>query len=618
VLEVKTAGGKVRDLPGAEPWDAWEAVERVEADLVVDATSTDFAREGWGAHLESHVVSRGAPLVMAAKDAAAAHAHRWLDLSAARGRVGINAVLGGAGAALRHQIAELRAEATGVAIAGSGSTTTIIEVVEAGGSIQDGIDEAGRRGLLETDPELDLKGYDAAVKLAVVASALWGVTATPEEVPRQDIRDLEEEEIRGRAARGHTTRLVARGDAEGRLAVGFEGVSRTSPLAVPGDRAAYVYDLPGRRRRVHLGAGMGPAATAAGLFREILEFSGAAVEVAGRAAPAVSVELPASTETVHLPSDFVLECGVSVHPGHLAFERWGSPDRPTVVVMGGISATRFAGSVGDERGWWTDQVGPGRAIDTERYHVIAFDYLGGAGASWGPCTTNAWDPAWVAATVDQARALAGLLDALGVERVHAVVGASFGGMVALALAEAFPPRVGRLCVLGASHRSHPMATAAREIQRRIVRLGLDSGDPAPALSIARGLGMITYRSSLEFEERFPTPAEHAVAGVFPVAAYLKARGDAFAQRFDPQAFLCLSEALDRHAVHPESVRAPLTLVGFDTDALVPPAELERLAVESGGPAWYIEVQTEYGHDGFLKEHDAVGEVLVRCLAADLS
>jgi homoserine O-acetyltransferase len=163
----------------------------------------------------------------------------------------------------------------------------------------------------------------------------------------------------------------------------------------------------------------------------------------------------------------------------------------TIVVLGGISATS------DVAAWWPGLVGAGRALDPTRERIVGFDFV--TQASWKSA------PADPVSTADQAVALAAHLDSLGIARVEAIVGSSYGGMVALAFAAAFPARIGRAVVISAAHVSHPMTTALRSIQRRIVQLGLDTGTGREALAIARGLAMTTYRTAEEFEERFADP-----------------------------------------------------------------------------------------------------------------
>jgi len=210
---------------------------------------------------------------------------------------------------------------------------------------------------------------------------------------------------------------------------------------------------------------------------------------------------------------------------------------------------------------------------------------------------------------DQARAIAAVLDALGAPTAK-IVGASYGGLVALAFAALFPERVSQLVVVCAGHRAHPMATGIRAIQRAIVRLGQESGREEAAVIIARALAMTTYRSTKEFEERFDVqPTDGSLPPRFPVQEYLEAQGVSFASRFNASVFHRLSESIDLHFVEPEKIIVPTTLVSVDTDVLAPPWLLDELARSAPGVRRHVKLESIYGHDAFLKEVDAVSAVL---------
>ncbi len=317
----------------------------------------------------------------------------------------------------------------------------------------------------------------------------------------------------------------------------------------------------------------------------------------------------------HLPRWFELQRGGALDAAHVAFSITGPDEAPVVAVLGGISATR---EVTGEHGWWRELVGPGRAIDTNAVRVLGIDFLGGPGSSTN--ASNAGLNSLPAITPhDQARALVAVCDELGIDRLHACVGASYGGQVGLALAAAEPDRVCALAVLCAADRSHPLATAWRSVQRNIVRFAAREGRPEQGLVLARALAMTTYRSGDEFAERFASVPVRGARGLeFPVESYLRARGEAFAETFSSSSFLTLSESLDLHRVEPGDVRVPTTLVGFDTDQLVPLSQLRQLRDDLGGPAELVEVETRYGHDGFLKEPAALAPILRRVVAQEVS
>lgn len=283
----------------------------------------------------------------------------------------------------------------------------------------------------------------------------------------------------------------------------------------------------------------------------------------------------------------------------------GAPGAPTVVVQGGISADRDVCGTAERRepGWWEAVVGAGRAIDLDRVRVLAIDWLAAEDLE-APSISS----------TDQADAVAALLDALGIVRVEAFVGASYGAMVGLAFAARHADRLSRLVVLAGAHRPHPFATAQRAVQRGIVKLGIDNGCVDDALSLARQLALTTYRSGEEIGRRFVGGVEHR-DGRFrlPVEDWLEHHGRNFVARFDARRYLALSESIDLHDVDPKAVRVPTTLIGFASDRLVPLADLCELQQRLGAPASLEVIETPYGHDGFLKEPERLAPLLREAL-----
>lgn len=268
----------------------------------------------------------------------------------------------------------------------------------------------------------------------------------------------------------------------------------------------------------------------------------------------------------------------------------GRDGAPVVAVLGGISSTRHVTSSAANQapGWWERVVGPGRAIDTNRFRVISIDYLAREHA-FGPVTTS-----------DQARALARSLDRAGVADLHAVVGASYGGMVALSFAAQFAARTRRLITISAAHESDPMTTALRLLQRRIVELGLSSGREREGLSIARGIAMTSYVTAQHFSDRVgEQDREDSQQVIDRIEAYLKSQGDQFAAGWTSDRYRMLSLSLDLHKVRPEDVTVPTTVIAISGDRLVPVAQSRELARRLGGPSQLIELDSSYGHDAFL-------------------
>jgi homoserine O-acetyltransferase len=275
-------------------------------------------------------------------------------------------------------------------------------------------------------------------------------------------------------------------------------------------------------------------------------------------------------------------------------------------VLGGISATRHVTATASEPGdgWWQGLVSPGTGVDTRRFRVLGIDW---STPQYGTTTT-----------FDQANAIVAVLDRLGVDRAAAIVGSSYGGMVALAFGAAHPTRVERLVVISAAHESHPMATAHRVIQRRIIRLGLAAGTPSDGVALARALGVTTYRTAQEFSARFDVAPEEGREGYhFPVERYLDHGARRFAEVWSAERYLALSESLDLHRVDPSRVRVSTSLLAVREDTLVPPWQLQELQGRLGAPCTLEEISSIYGHDAFLKEIDAVNRFVSSALQGEV-
>ena len=263
---------------------------------------------------------------------------------------------------------------------------------------------------------------------------------------------------------------------------------------------------------------------------------------------------------------------------------------PQVLVIHALTGS--ADAAGD---WWEPLIGPGRALDTERYGVLCANLLGGRYGTTGPTST---DPAtglpFGAAfpkitTVDQARAQWQLLDALGIDRLDLVVGGSLGGMVAFEVALERPEAVAHAMPIAAPAATGPMAIAWNHLQVGLIdRLGEDG------LALARQLAMTTYRSESDFEERFGRAA--GPDGTPAIVSYLDYQGGKLVERFDPDTYRLLAGAMDRHDIgvrwgdHPTAYRrlaaagAALTGVGIQDDILYGPRQVHAFVDAKPVPA----------------------------------
>jgi len=331
----------------------------------------------------------------------------------------------------------------------------------------------------------------------------------------------------------------------------------------------------------------------------------------------VSATPPVEEGILEIPGPFLLHHGASLDGIRVGWRLEGPADAPVVVALGGISAhRRIYSPAGTREGWWPELSGPGLPLDASRFRLLGFDFLGGSGVTTGPQAAEPGFPP--VSSFDQAGLLLRLCDELGIDRLHAIVGASYGGMVALAFGSRHPERVGRLLVISAAHRTNPLATAWRSVERETVRFGLSHGDGAGGLRLARALAMATYRTREEFEQRFGgEPEIEGTRALFPVERYLLARGDDYARRFAPGSFMCLSESIDLHRVEPESISVPTTLVAVAEDQLVTLAEMRELESRLVGPRRLYEIHSLYGHDAFLKERAQLEGIFSRVLDSEM-
>lgn len=302
---------------------------------------------------------------------------------------------------------------------------------------------------------------------------------------------------------------------------------------------------------------------------------------------------------VPLPRDFALDCGAVLDGAEFLIRIAGPAGAPLVAVSGGISANRQVSDDASGRGWWSAFVAPGRGVDLSRYRVLGFDFLPGDGAEIPAITSG-----------DQARALAHALEFIGERKLHGFIGSSYGGMIGLALAAQYPELLERLCVISAAHRAHPMATAIRGIQRRILKLARAQGCPEEGVALARQLAMTTYRTADEFEARFASDPRGPAAGdAYDVCEYLISRGRAFAEKMPIERLLLLSDSMDRHRLDPASITIPTLVIGVASDRLVPLEDMRRLATTLAGPARLVELQSVFGHDAFLLETETLTPLL---------
>jgi len=318
-------------------------------------------------------------------------------------------------------------------------------------------------------------------------------------------------------------------------------------------------------------------------------------DTADRSAVAMPVMCSsADTFVVEVDPDWRAASGDHLRGESICLRTVGKADGPAVLVLGGLSADGSVTSI--DQGWWQDVAGPGRPLDTDEFRVI--------GVNLPP--TQCAEPKHLCPE-DLAVLLKWALQEVGITHLHAIVGASLGGMIGMTFARLYPEMVAQLVVFCAAHRPSPMAAAVRGIQREILELTTGTNREAEGVSLARKLAMTTYRSAEEFDQRFG-PAQSAC-----LTGYLEYQGQTFADRVGSARYASLSAAIDAHREMPQDIRTPVTLVASDTDRVVPLSLMNEFAARLPNLERYDVIRSVYGHDAFLKETAAVGAVLKRVL-----
>jgi homoserine O-acetyltransferase len=344
-----------------------------------------------------------------------------------------------------------------------------------------------------------------------------------------------------------------------------------------------------------------------------------------------------------------LEGGGTLPEVTVAYETWGELDDDrgnAVLVLHALSldshATGPASPGHLEPGWWDGMIGPGAAIDTDRFFVICPNVLGGCQGTTGPASPapngTPYGSRFPLITIrDQVEVEVALADHLGIDRWRGVVGGSMGGMRVLEWCIGHPDRVDRAVVLavGASATAEQIALCSLQIRAVRSDPAFSGGDyyltgarPDEGLALARGLGQVTYRTDAEFDRRFGRQAEAEEdtlkGGRFAIESYLQHQGEKLVRRFDANSYIVLSEAMNQHDVGRgrggveralAGVRAEVTVAGIDTDRLYPLALQHELARLLPGDRPVAIVESLFGHDGFLLEKDQVARVVSSALAS---
>ncbi|HEY9090433.1 homoserine O-acetyltransferase MetX [Parasphingorhabdus sp.] len=354
-------------------------------------------------------------------------------------------------------------------------------------------------------------------------------------------------------------------------------------------------------------------------------------------------------KTVRLLGPLPLDSGAALTPVEIAYETYGRLNADAsnaVLVCHALTGDQYVASthpLTGKGGWWTRMVGPGKPVDTDRYFVICANVIGSCMGSSGPATINPatgqqWGMDFPMLTIaDMVKAQALLLDYLAIERLHAVIGGSMGGMQAISWTALYPERVKSAVIIASAARHSAQNIAFHEVGRQAImadarwRKGAyyaDDNPPSSGLAVARMAAHITYLSEAGLTEKFGRRLQDRSAKTFgfdadfQVESYLRHQGISFVDRFDANSYLYITRAMDyfdlaeshggtlAHAFKGSKTR--FCLISFDSDWLYPTSESRRIVHAlnaAGAAASFVELSSPFGHDSFLLENPEMNRIV---------
>lgn len=357
------------------------------------------------------------------------------------------------------------------------------------------------------------------------------------------------------------------------------------------------------------------------------------------------------TITYHHPFPLLLECGETFPSLSLAYETYGRLNRErnnAILVCHALSGDAHAAGFheGDDKpGWWDAVIGPGKALDTDRYFVICANIIGGCKGSTGPASTNPatgkpWGATFPVITIrDMVNAQKILIDHIGISQLYAVVGGSMGGMQVLQWTVGFPAHMKKAVVIASTGYSTPQQIAFNEVGRKAITSDphWNNGDyygktlPGHGLALARMVGHITYLSNESMHEKFGRALQGKdrigfdFSTDFRVESYLHHQGDTFTKRFDANSYLYITKAIDYFDLTKDGsltsglagVKAAFLVISVSSDWLYPSEQSQEIVsalTANEVEVHYSEIRSNYGHDAFLLESGQINYIVGRFLS----
>jgi homoserine O-acetyltransferase len=330
----------------------------------------------------------------------------------------------------------------------------------------------------------------------------------------------------------------------------------------------------------------------------------------------------------------LLENGETLPDITIAYQSWGELN---AAKDNAILINHAMTGWSDVTAWWPNMVGPGLPFDTNKYFIVCPNVIGGCQGSTGPSSIapdgKRYGSRFPTVTVrDMAKAEILFSDAIGIKKYRLAVGPSLGGMRSLEWAIEHPDRVSAICTIGSSAVATGDQIGGFSVQIRAIKTdpNFNGGDyyeqeigPTEGMGIARRIAHLTYRTESEMDVRFGRQMQGDETGRYAVESYLDHQADKLAKRFDANTYISLTSAMASHDVGRdrggvvkalESINIPVVVVSIDTDRLFPPRLQVEVAELVPQAAPLITISSDFGHDGFLVESEAVGAAIVQALS----
>jgi homoserine O-acetyltransferase len=330
----------------------------------------------------------------------------------------------------------------------------------------------------------------------------------------------------------------------------------------------------------------------------------------------------------------LLENGETLPDITIAYQSWGELN---AAKDNAILINHAMTGWSDVTAWWPNMVGPGLPFDTNKYFIVCPNVIGGCQGSTGPSSIapdgKRYGSRFPTVTVrDMAKAEILFSDAIGIKKYRLAVGPSLGGMRSLEWAIEHPDRVSAICTIGSSAVATGDQIGGFSVQIRAIKTdpNFNGGDyyeqeigPIEGMGFARRIAHLTYRTESEMDVRFGRQMQGDETGRYAVESYLDHQADKLAKRFDANTYISLTSAMASHDVGRdrggvvkalESIKIPVVVVSIDTDRLFPPRLQVEVAELVPQAAPLITISSDFGHDGFLVESEAVGAAIVQALS----